>query len=346
MTAAANAPAAADLRYQAHILKHVSRTFALTIPQLPPPVERVVGNAYLLCRIADTIEDDKHLPFVAKREYSEQFVQVVGGAQDAQQFASALAPRLSPAATESERDLIANTASVIRITHSFNQRQQVSLRRCVRIMAEGMVRYQEMNVAYGLADLQELERYCYHVAGVVGELLTELFCDYSEHIHEHYDEMMPLSVSFGQGLQMTNILKDIWDDQARDTCWLPRSLLAEYGAAPGAGAPLRNDAAFRLALVQLVGIARDHLENALRYTLLLPRREVGIRRFCLWALGMAVLTLRKINAHRDFVSGEQVKISRRQVRATVVCANLFTRHDRALRGLFNLAASGLPKPRP
>ena len=33
---------------------------------------------------------------------------------------------------------------------------------------------------------------------------------------------MRLAVSFGQGLQMTNILKDIWDDRERGACWLPR----------------------------------------------------------------------------------------------------------------------------
>jgi len=47
-----------NLRYQSDILERVSRTFALTIPQLPFDLSKVVANAYLLCRIADTIEDD------------------------------------------------------------------------------------------------------------------------------------------------------------------------------------------------------------------------------------------------------------------------------------------------
>jgi hypothetical protein len=44
--------------YQDHILALVSRTFALTTPQLPAGLRSVVGNAYLLCRVADTIEDE------------------------------------------------------------------------------------------------------------------------------------------------------------------------------------------------------------------------------------------------------------------------------------------------
>ena len=40
-----NSPAPADLAYQDEILQGVSRTFALTIPQLPDALEQVVGNA-------------------------------------------------------------------------------------------------------------------------------------------------------------------------------------------------------------------------------------------------------------------------------------------------------------
>ena len=337
-----NPPATADLAYQDRILQDVSRTFALTIPQLPAPLARVVGNAYLLCRTADTIEDDKHLPYEDKQQFSERFIRVVAGTEDAQQFSRDLYPRLSPTATAGERDLIQNAPAVTRVTHSFNQRQQAALHRCIRIMADGMTRYQEANVANGLKDQPDMDNYCYYVAGVVGEMLTELFCDYSSAINRHYDEMMQLAVSFGQGLQMTNILKDIWDDQKRNMCWLPQSVLESYGVRLNSDTPLHNGKEFQQALGHLIGVARGHLDNALNYTLLLPAHEVGIRRFCLWALGMAVLTLRKINSHRTFTTGEEVKITRRSVKATIISTNLLTRHDFFLRWLFNRLSAGLP----
>jgi farnesyl-diphosphate farnesyltransferase len=49
---------------------------------------------------------------------------------------------------------------------------------------------------------------------------------------------------------------------------------------------------------ELVGVAHAHLRNALDYTLLIPGKETGIRRFCLWAIGLAVLTLRKSRRRR------------------------------------------------
>lgn len=337
------APSQADETYQDHILQGVSRTFALTIPQLPGSLSRVVSNAYLLCRIADTIEDDKHMLFERKQEFSKRFIDIVGGNDCADSFAQSLTPELSHSASNDERDLIKHTPAVIRITHSFNTRQRAALERCIRIMADGMTRYQETDIKHGLKDQADMDNYCYFVAGVVGELLTELFCDYSEAIDQHHEQLMQLSVSFGQGLQMTNILKDIWDDQSRNMCWLPQDIFQQYGADLGSLSPDDNGKEFQLALGHLIGIARAHLANALCYTLLIPRDEQGIRRFCLWALGMAILTLRKINKHRTFRSGQEVKISRRSVKATIFSTNLLTRHDNLLKLLFHLTARTLPE---
>src|SRR5205823_2905984 len=54
-----------DDDFQSAMLEGVSRTFALTIPQLPSGLSRVVSNAYLLCRIVDTIEDEPSLSGVS-----------------------------------------------------------------------------------------------------------------------------------------------------------------------------------------------------------------------------------------------------------------------------------------
>lgn len=336
-------PTADDERFQSRILQGVSRTFALTIPQLPPGLDRAIGNAYLLCRIADTIEDDAGLSFAAKQAFAQRFVALVEGGGDAAAFARELAPSLAAHATAAERELVGATPRVLRITHSLNQDQRRAMARCVGIMAEGMVLYQGQETLDGLADQAAMDRYCYYVAGVVGEMLTALFCDHCPALRARETELMHLAVSFGQGLQMTNILKDIWDDQARGACWLPRDLFAARGVVLSALEPGRGGAGFADGLGQLIAIAHGHLCNALRYTLLLPGGEAGIRRFCLWALGMAVLTLRRLNRRRDFASGQEVKISRRAVKATVIATSAAVSSDRLLRLLFALAASGLPQ---
>ena len=332
----------ADEEYQKQILQGVSRTFALTIPQLPEQLRTVISNAYLLCRIADTIEDDNALSPAQARKFADMFVDVVAGKIPAEQFAGELFPLLSDHTIPAEHDLIKHTPSVIRITHGFNPVQRRALECCIRIMAKGMADYQTVESLDGLENLAAMDDYCYYVAGVVGEMLTELFCDYSPEINQHRDRMMPLAVSFGQGLQMTNILKDIWEDRKRGACWLPRDIFLREGLQ--LGDLHRGDAnpAFERGLGVLIAVARDHLQDALKYTLLIPPHETGIRRFCLWAVGMAVLTLNKLNQRRNFSAGNDVKISRRSVKATVFITSLFARNNKALNLLFARSSRNLP----
>jgi farnesyl-diphosphate farnesyltransferase len=331
-----------DEVYQSHILTGVSRTFALTIPQLPAALCKVVSNGYLLCRIADTIEDEPHLSREQKTHFSHEFIKVVAGESDAQIFSQNLHPWLSSNTLDSEKDLILNIPRVIRLTHNFSAPQQAALYRCVRIMAKGMAEFQQRSSLAGLKDLTELDQYCYYVAGVVGEMLTDLFCDYSPNIAQNRAELQALAISFGQALQMTNILKDIWEDRQRGACWLPQEIFTHRGFDLTTLTPQYHDPAFGDGLAELIGITRAHLHNALRYLLLIPATETGIRRFCLWALGMAILTLRKINQRRNFTQGEQVKISRRSVKATIWTSYLTIRSDISLRLLFYLLTRPLP----
>ncbi|HEY4970364.1 MAG TPA: squalene/phytoene synthase family protein, partial [Steroidobacteraceae bacterium] len=96
---------------------------------------------------------------------------------------------------------------------------------------------------------------------------------------------------------------------------------------------------------ELVGVAHAHLRNALDYTLLIPGKETGIRRFCLWAIGLAVLTLRKIEHNPGFTAGAQVKVTRSTVALTRVLTNVAGHGDWMLRLLFAQAARGLPLAR-
>jgi hypothetical protein len=60
------------------------------------------------------------------------------------------------------------------------------------------------------------------------------------------------------------------------------------------------------------------------------------------AADLALLTLKRITSSPEYRSGNDVKISRRSVRAVVVASRLCARHDRLTRHLFGFAARGLP----
>ena len=338
-----NSPTDSDLAYQTEILQGVSRTFALTIPRLPVELRDVVGNAYLLCRVTDTIEDEPALSVAQKQAFSERFVEIVAGLDAAGPFARELGALLSSSTTASEHNLIANTDRVIRITRTFSAVQRSALERCVRVMSRGMTEFQQNATLDGLSDLTHLDRYCYYVAGVVGEMLTELFCDYSAEISDRRADLLALSVSFAQGLQMTNILKDMWDDRRRGACWLPRDIFLAADIDLSTLSAGQSDPGFARGLSQLVAITRHHLTNALRFIMLIPPRETGIRLHCLWALGMAVLTLRRIHATPVFRNGQDVKISRRSVWVVTFVTSAMARSNFALKFLFKALTRSLPR---
>lgn len=339
--AAAIAPSNASA-YQEAILPKVSRTFALTIPQLPPALRDVVANAYLLCRIADTIEDEPAFSAEEKGRYENAFVDAVTGRIDARQFAADIAPRLSSATSDSERDLLFRLPLVLEVTDTFNPTQHDAIVECLRVMSQGMHDFQRVVSLRGLATLHDMDRYCYHVAGVVGEMLTKLLIDFEPELVPHTRTLMRLAISFGQGLQMTNILKDQWEDRDHGVCWLPHDVFARYGVELAELTAGRQDAHYADAMVELIGVAHSHLCRAVEYTLLVPARHAGFRRFCLWSIGLAVLTLRNLQDRLDFSSGTQVKVSRAAVAQTIGLTRLTDKYDPAVRFLFGAAARKLP----
>lgn len=69
---------------------------------------------------------------------------------------------------------------------------------------------------------EDLRKYCYHVAGVVG-----LCCLY---VFEFADPQAPeLAEKLGIAFQLTNILRDVRGDYAMGRTYLPREDLAEFG---------------------------------------------------------------------------------------------------------------------
>ncbi len=320
-----------DTAFQQRMLQHVSRTFALTIPLLPPDIAAAVGNAYLVCRIADTIEDDPSMALGKKQELFSRLVQSVEGELDPELFAAQAAPLLSTNIPKAEKELMEKSARVLRVTHELQPVRRGAISKCVALMAEGMETFQNTQSLRGLRDQPEMDRYCYYVAGVVGEMLTEIFCDHDPRIAAHGEQLIPLGRSFGQGLQMTNILKDVWDDRRRGACWLPRSAFRGMEDCTDLVAQARQEEVFVEGMAGLTDLCAAHLDNAFKYITMIPPDQGGIRKFCLLALGLALLTLRKLSGPAHFIPGVKSKIGRTSVMMTLSGVKLLAGNDFALR---------------
>ena len=332
-----------DTAFLDRALTGVSRTFALTIPQLPTTLRPAIGNAYLLCRLADTIEDAAALDPEEKRARFDLLVAALEHPDAAERLGAALEGELT-SATVAEHALVSDARRVFAIFHGLPVEQQAPVRRCVTIMTAGMARFQHLKAPDGLATTGDFNAYCYRVAGVVGEMLTDLFALDVPAIARDQARMRERAVAFGQGLQMTNILKDIWDDRARGVCWLPRDVFADQGCDLDPEADWSRDPGFRKGIERMVEIGTEHMEAARAYILRLPTTEPGVRRFCAWAATMSLATLREIRRRPDFTSGEQVKISRRQVRRLAGLTSYAAERDAAMRLVLAWSGRGLPRP--
>src|SRR5882672_7316324 len=91
-----------DEVYQDEILPHVSRTFVLTIPQLPEGLRTAVTCAYLLCRIADTIEDEPALSPPETLAFLQRFSALLVGRGDPALLAREIEGRLTDRTLRSE----------------------------------------------------------------------------------------------------------------------------------------------------------------------------------------------------------------------------------------------------
>jgi farnesyl-diphosphate farnesyltransferase len=310
-----------DLAYQKAILGSVSRTFALTIPLLPPAIEIVVGNTYLLCRIVDTIEDAAEISPIEKQNLSKLFLDAVLGAIPVTSFVAPALDALKGYSNVDELDLIKHTPTVLRILHTFPDRDQSAISRCISIMSEGMSHFHHRQTQEGLRDLAEFEEYCYVVAGVVGELLTSIFSHYSLEFTKQISGHERLAIAFGQALQMTNILKDSPEDRARGVSWKPA----------------------QMSQTELLEIAYEKLRDSMSYILLIPKNEIGVRRFCFLAFGLAVMTLEKIAARKEFINKAEIKLSRNTVWLFYGFTKLTASNDILMQFFFYAASNKLRK---
>lgn len=322
-------------------LVEVSRTFSRPIEMLPGRLRVATTTGYLLCRIADTVEDHPDLSHEVRDGLYQSFLDVMEKGATAEVFSRRFAeiPGKGP-----EHVLAEQLERVIDVFEQLPETMQATCRRWVVEMTRGMQLYSHRpeaeddngNEAVVLENLPDLERYCYFVAGTVGHLLTGLFVEQMESdgnlTAERRTRMRDVAESFGLGLQLVNVIKDQTDDLQRGWSFIPRTLAERHGLAHRELYLEENRRLAHRALEPVFERARAHLDDALEYTLAIPPDYRNIRLFCLLPLWMAVRTL--VHAEGNdamFIPDEPVKISRPEVELLIGDAVQNVQDDAALR---------------
>lgn len=166
-----------------------------------------------------------------------------------------------------------------------------------RRMADGMAEFVGKDLGEGTQTVDEYNRYCYYVAGLVGEGLTRLFhaCGYESAAFERraLDPDVPsaqhrqggLDKSMGLFLQKTNIIRDYLEDYVDGRAFWPKEVWALYAtethslgefAYPPPGS--QTEARALALLNHLVTDALELVPDCLAYMELLTHPDIF--RFC------------------------------------------------------------------
>ncbi len=313
-----------DWTYCTQILPKVSRTFALNISVLRGQLHRSILTAYLFCRIIDTVEDAAKLDPKIKIKLLMEFPRLI----EDQGFRNKnLATWVTKCAvvdgTPNELDLLQQTQRVFNVFNTLPKNHREQIIPSVSKMAKGMAFFQnrfQFGEITPLENVQDLEEYCYFVAGVVGEMLCNLFLQKLPHLSESAKNILRQNaISFGLGLQMTNISKDIIADRNRGWSYIPKSIITERGLTVDefhSGISMEKNLQI---LENLLCKTNGHLHDALKFTLAIPRTEMAIRLFCVWPLWMAAKTVSVLHNNPELLNSTiPVKISRSTVKRILV----------------------------
>jgi farnesyl-diphosphate farnesyltransferase len=321
-------------RYTRSLLPRVSRTFALGVSLLPPRLELPVRLGYLLCRIADTIEDDLALGATRKAELLDAFATCFDDSECADTF-GAVTSELTT--SYDYRALVSATGDVFALYRLLDDATRAILRRWILVMVGGMRTFALAHPAgIRIADLPEFRSYCYYVAGTVGHLLTDLWQERSRAIGARvHTRLLDDCESFAEALQVVNILKDVaWDAEHENSVFIPANVLQAAGSSHGRILDATRRAANRAALEPLIVIAKNDIERGLHYIENLPLHAVRVRLFCALPILFAVATTREIERSEEMlVPGGGVKISRVEVRNIVLASRTSTLSNQSLRWL-------------
>lgn len=331
-------------------LPRVSRTFALSIEALPERLQNAVRLAYLMCRVVDTIEDAAIAPDDRTALFDAFDRLLADPGADPAPF-EGLATRVELAGERPDGVLCRRAGAVFRAFGRLPSEQAVAVALQVREMSEGMREYSAKADSCGglaISDVADLERYCDFVAGTVGRMLTALFeLDVSSLSGATRSALWARASRFGLGLQMVNVVKDIAADFERGVCFLPTSLAERHGVSlRDVLAPDQREAALRV-VGDVCRTAREHLAEAIEYTLLWPVPEgAHVRLFCAVPLALALATLAEVERSEDtLVRGREPKVSRETVAKIFSEAHAAVGDDGALSAMFAGQDSGTPDSR-
>ena len=299
------------------LLASVSRSFYLTIRILPPRLRAPIALAYLLARASDTIADSANAPAETRLQHLSAFETMLAGGGDVAGLA--LLQREILPDHPGERELIAQLDGCLRWLRSLDAADRDEIVRVLKKIIRGQTldlkRFgADTDGVKALQTASELDEYTYLVAGSVGDFWTRMCV---RHLPRYSalpcEPLSQLGVSYGKGLQLVNILRDLPADLRAGRCYLPEDELRAAGVSllSLVAEPVRCRPVFNSWLEH----AATQLEDGRLYIRALRPARLRAGCFLPWYLGEKTLQL--MRQHAPLETFAKIKVPRATVRAAL-----------------------------
>lgn len=210
------------------LLTSTSKTLAVSISLLPSPLRTEVSIAYLLLTVADILEQAplwsarQRVMALAKLDVLVGTGDTSAAAWDSAEWAEAI-----PYPDVADYALLGELPSLLEAAGAIDSTARATIVRHVRRTVSGMVELRTRNGVPGEIELKgiaDLRHYCYVVAGINCEMLTELFVEQGHLPRSRAVDLLKQCRAFGEGLQLVNMLEDAEDPLRHGRSLLPAGI--------------------------------------------------------------------------------------------------------------------------
>lgn len=303
--------------YLSQYMNRVSRSFALVVNGVEEPLKHYLSTAYLVCRVADNIEDcDRSSNW--KQTRFDEFISLLEHPNRADDILANWSGKLWPNLSSSEEKMMSLPDGVLLwdIYQQIPYKTRQSINRWTSVMAQGMSEISDPKSSIWsshhdgvrvLGNVESYDQYCFYVAGTVGYMATEMAISHYGLNEDESESLLKYCEACGRGLQKTNIIKDFRHDLSRGVSYIPAVWLREIDSSP-----LLLNGAPAWWKCQVIQNAVSDLRDATNYVVALPSHATGYRMAGLLCLVPAMETL-LLAARKEvklFTSAHEVKISR------------------------------------
>ncbi len=272
------------------IAKREAKNFYYAFRVLPAHKRDAMCAVYAFMRRADDIADDEAVPVAGRRHLMATWM---GAWRASRTGASASDDAVFVALRDTQRRFLISDRLLEELVQGTSMDLAESGDGTGVEVGSGLRGYQTF---------EELYRYCYLVASVVGLVCIRIF-GYTD------PEAEKLAERTGIAFQLTNILRDVREDAERGRLYLPLELMREFGVTPEDVTALAAGRAVRAherALLRAISVKAWHEYGAAEE--LLPLIDADSRA-ALWVM-VAIYSglLKRVDARKGDVFSERTRV--------------------------------------